>query len=231
MPISCPGGQVYFVKSGDTLFQLAQRFNTTVNRIILANADVDTSYLRVGQKLCIPMSIPIPVTCPGGTEYRVKQGDTLYALARTFNVSVTDIINANPGINPNLLYIGQLICVPTTEPQPVPRPRCIVLNPTDITPNSKGMAFIESEINALFALVTNVPKPTTLPEGEVYKLWVQQPNISQMAVTTMQELIPGYWMARIATGFPLTGANIIISSEKAANNTAPAGLGVAVGNL
>ena len=44
--------------------------------------------------------------------YTIKQGDTLYDLARRYNTSVTSVITANPGIDPNALQIGQNIIIP-----------------------------------------------------------------------------------------------------------------------
>jgi LysM repeat protein len=55
------------------------------------------------------MSVPCP---PGTTVHIVQRGDTLYALAVRYQTSVTAIIAANSGINPNVLYIGQPVCIP-----------------------------------------------------------------------------------------------------------------------
>lgn len=45
--------------------------------------------------------------------YKIKKGDTLSAIARTFGTSVNDIMAANPGIrNKNLIYTGDSIEVP-----------------------------------------------------------------------------------------------------------------------
>jgi len=44
--------------------------------------------------------------------YVIQKGDTLPAIAKIFNVTVQQLINANPGINPNALYVGQVICIP-----------------------------------------------------------------------------------------------------------------------
>ncbi len=51
----CPVGQVinYTIKSGDTLYQLAQRYNTTVNRIMAENPGISPNNLRVGQVIQI----------------------------------------------------------------------------------------------------------------------------------------------------------------------------------
>jgi LysM repeat protein len=40
-------------------------------------------------------------------------GDTFYGLAQRFNTTVAAIAAANPGVNPNLLFIGQTLCIPS----------------------------------------------------------------------------------------------------------------------
>ena len=55
--------------------------------------------------------------------YTIKSGDTLYKLARIkYNTTVDAIMRLNPGINPNNLQIGQVICIPegTTPPRQCP---------------------------------------------------------------------------------------------------------------
>jgi len=61
--------------------------------------------------------------CPTGTiSYTVRAGDTLYLIAGRFNTTVEAILAANPGIVPERLYIGQVICVPYAQP---PQPACL----------------------------------------------------------------------------------------------------------
>lgn len=51
--------------------------------------------------------------CPGGAvPYTVRPGDTLGNIAFLYGTSVNDIINANPGINPDRLQVGQQLCIP-----------------------------------------------------------------------------------------------------------------------
>ena len=121
-PVPCPGGTLYTIRAGDTLFALAQRFGTTVNAIIAANPGIDPNFLQIGQVICIPGAITPPVPCPGGTLYTIRAGDTLFALAQRFGTTVQAIIAANPGIDPLRLQIGQVICIPRVAPPPVPCP-------------------------------------------------------------------------------------------------------------
>ncbi|MBZ2175827.1 LysM domain-containing protein [Schnuerera sp. xch1] len=108
----CPNGFYYTIRAGDTLFMLAQRFNVSVQSIINANPGIDPENLQIGQVICIPRGMhPMP-PCPNGFYYTIRAGDTLFMLAQRFNVSIQSIINANPGIDPENLQIGQVICIP-----------------------------------------------------------------------------------------------------------------------
>ncbi|SDL03728.1 LysM peptidoglycan-binding domain-containing protein [Natronincola ferrireducens] len=118
-PPTCPTGTTpYTIRAGDTFFALAERFNTTVDAIRRANPGVDPNNLQIGQVICMPTTTP-PPTCPTGTTpYTIRAGDTFFALAERFNTTVDAIRRANPGVDPNNLQIGQVICIPTTTPPP-----------------------------------------------------------------------------------------------------------------
>jgi LysM repeat protein len=120
---NCPCGSfAYVIKSGDTLYKLAITYNTTVEAIMKVNPGLNPNNLRVGQRICIPKSTPVPPKCPMGTfAYTIKSGDTLYKLAITYNTTVEAIMRVNPGIDPNNLQIGQVICIPESTPVP---PKC-----------------------------------------------------------------------------------------------------------
>lgn len=113
-PVSgCPiGSSPYEIKSGDTIANIAARFNITVKDILNANPGVVPERLYIGQVICIPQPKSQEPSCPTLNFYVVQRGDTLTAIAGIFNVTVQQIINANPGINPNLLNVGQVICIP-----------------------------------------------------------------------------------------------------------------------
>jgi len=125
-PTTCPSGSFsYTIRSGDTLYLLAQRYNTTVEAIMRINPGINPNNLQIGQMICIPGSVtPPPTTCPSGSfSYTIRSGDTLYLLAQRYNTTVEAIMRINPGINPNNLQIGQMICIPGSVTPPPPT-RC-----------------------------------------------------------------------------------------------------------
>lgn len=64
---------------------------------------------------------------PGTFPYIIKAGDTYFILAQRFNTTVAAIERANPGVDPNRLFIGQVICIPTTTPPTPPSQSCPTL--------------------------------------------------------------------------------------------------------
>ena len=92
-------GDFYTVKPGDTLYGIAKKFNTSVNKIKDMN-NLSSDLLTVGQKLKIPNQVI----------HKVKVGDTLYSIAKTYNVSVDDIKKINKLTN-NLIRVNQELLI------------------------------------------------------------------------------------------------------------------------
>ena len=108
---------MYTVKSGDSLYSIAKRYNTTVQKIIDLNYLKSTN-LSVGQVLRIPemYTKEEDMVLPNYANYIVKRGDTLYSIARDNNISVDTLIKDN-ALSGNVLQIGQTIKirVPSTS--------------------------------------------------------------------------------------------------------------------
>ena len=95
---------IYVVKSGDTLFQIARRYGTTVDAISEANQLPNPAQLVVGQALVIPVS---------GQFHIVAAGDSLWKISRQYDVTVEDIIRIN-GLSPTApLQIGRQLRIPS----------------------------------------------------------------------------------------------------------------------
>lgn len=129
-PGACPNGTFYVIKAGDTFYSIARRFNVSVDALLNANPGVNPDLLRVGQQICVP-TLPTPtITCPGPT-YTIRPGDTLYGIARILGTTVSALLAANPGVNPNALQVGQILCLPTGGAVPCPNGTIYRVQPGD----------------------------------------------------------------------------------------------------
>lgn len=105
----------YTVKSGDFLWKIANDNNTTTAKIIEWNG-LTSSTIYPGQVLKVSET----ATATSTSKYTVQSGDTLYIISQKLNTSTSAILAANPHIvNPNVLYIGQVLNVPTAQTAPV----------------------------------------------------------------------------------------------------------------
>lgn len=95
---------VYVVKSGDTLWGIASKYNTSVDKIKDIN-NLNSNNLSIGQKLLVSGNNL------GTKKYIVKSGDTLYKIAQNNGTTVTDLINLN-NLKTTNLSIGQVLYIP-----------------------------------------------------------------------------------------------------------------------
>jgi len=100
-------GNTYTVKSGDSLWSIANRYNTTVSAIKSAN-NLTNDTLTIGQVL----QIPVGSDAVTGNTYTVKSGDSLWSIANRYNTSVTELQSLN-NLTSNTLSIGQVLQIPT----------------------------------------------------------------------------------------------------------------------
>jgi len=106
-----PNYIVYVVKSGDSLYRIAQQYNTTVDTIKNFN-NLTNNILQIGQELLIPIS-EIEEETPTIT-YIVKSGDSLWSIAQRYNTTVNEIKTLN-NLTSNNLSIGQQLLIPSNS--------------------------------------------------------------------------------------------------------------------
>lgn len=106
---------MYTVKKGDSLYSIAKKYNTTVDKIINLNY-LKSPNLFIGQVLRIPemYTKEEDMVVPNYTSYTVKKGDSLYKIATSFNTTVDQIIKDN-GLTNNNLSIGQVLKIRLPE--------------------------------------------------------------------------------------------------------------------
>lgn len=100
----------YLVKNGDTLFNISQQYGIRWDLIAQLNNLAEPYILHSGQTLKIPQATTSKVE---GKIYTIKKGDTLASIARSFNITVDDIIAVNPNLQKSdLITVGQVIKLP-----------------------------------------------------------------------------------------------------------------------
>lgn len=125
-------GTVYIVQPGDTLFRISLKFGVSQAAIMSANGLTNANLIFAGQRLTIPGTTttgptpaptspaPAPTPAPSTGVYIVQRGDTLFLISIRFGVSQAAIIAANGITNPNLIFVGQRLTIPSGSPSPVP---------------------------------------------------------------------------------------------------------------
>ena len=113
-PVNKEDYVTYTVKRGDTLYGIANSYNTTPSELLTFN-NLNNTTLQIGQTLKIPIKdIQQEEQTTEYITYTVKKGDSLYSIGRTYGLSVNDIMSFN-NLKTNLLSIGQNIRIPIAE--------------------------------------------------------------------------------------------------------------------
>lgn len=120
------GSSRYEVRSGDNLTVIAERFGTTIDRLLELNPAIDRDDLQIGQTLTVSGAVARPAStstvsssAPAASSapvqvfrYTVQPGDTATGIAVEFDTSLSAIGARNPGLNLDVLSVGQAILVP-----------------------------------------------------------------------------------------------------------------------
>lgn len=100
----------YTVQRGDTLSEIASRYGTTVQEIASINNITNPNLIFPGQVLRILTNSTVngsETRATGSITYTVQRGNTLSQIARSYGVTVSQIVEINNIQNPNLIFPGE----------------------------------------------------------------------------------------------------------------------------
>ena len=102
----------YTVKKGDSLYSIANKYNTTIEELKRIN-NLTSNTLSIGQVLKLPSDKSNKIEQEKNTiTYTVQKGDSLYSIARKYSTTIDKIKDLN-NLTTNLLSIGQVLLIPT----------------------------------------------------------------------------------------------------------------------
>ncbi len=98
----------YTIASGDTLWSIAQKYNTTVDVLTRYNGLIYPDKIYTGQEIRIPLK-----ESDSPAWYVVQKGDTLYTISEKYGLPVNEILQLNTIANPNIIYPGRVLRLKT----------------------------------------------------------------------------------------------------------------------
>lgn len=114
VPVPMPEPSVsvveYTVKSGDTLWGIAEMYRTSVSAIVSENGIANPNLIYPGEVLRITLADNVPSSEMNNT-YLVRRGDTLWGIAQMYRTSVERLAAMNHISDPNLIYPGEILQV------------------------------------------------------------------------------------------------------------------------
>ncbi len=108
---------VHTVQAGDNLYRIALRYGVSMEEIAAANNMTISSTIYRGQELIIPgLNVPDdseevvnPLVASAPVTHTVQRGESLTLIARRYETTVTEILQANNIANANRIYPGQVL--------------------------------------------------------------------------------------------------------------------------
>jgi len=96
----------YTVRRGDSLSEIAERFDTSV-AVLRSLNELRSNTIQVGQRLSLPGSQPVRVS-----EHRIQRGETLSEIAELYRVSLSSLRQVN-NLRGDRIMVGQMLKIPT----------------------------------------------------------------------------------------------------------------------
>ena len=241
----CPRGASYYVwKAGDTAQAVAQASGTTVQALQVLNPDVNFATLPAGTEICLPSQ---SYTCISGAPYTVQPGDTFTSIAAALGITTYELLERNPGVAPDNLMVGQVICVPFTssDADPGDGQPAQPDTPDLPTPSQPSQPSRPTQPTPPVVVIPTQPAcpagytRTAVTAGETYADLLVKHNVSYRAMRTANpRLTPGGLIAGQTYCAPPHGTRAVCTGTQAYTvlagetlDTIAADLGVSRGRL
>lgn len=113
-----PGG-THIVQSGESLFSISELYGVPIGLIVEANQLENPDRIFLGQELIIP--VPGEAS-PGADVHYVQAGESISSIALLYDVTPTELADANEIEDWDLIFVGQALIIPGGEPAASPTP-------------------------------------------------------------------------------------------------------------
>lgn len=169
-PLTADPPNVYVVRAGDTLYNIASRYHTNVATLAQLNGLSNPSLVYVGQRLVVPAAVtPVP-TATAPLVHVVLPGETLFRIALRYNTTVWAIVSANQLESSSLIYAGQRLVIPTGE---APRPSA------SVNPQAWPAPFVSFQV-----------APTPVAQGRMLVITVRTATPVTLQASFLDWIIP-----------------------------------------
>ncbi|MHC1790426.1 DUF459 domain-containing protein [Solidesulfovibrio sp.] len=146
---------VYAVADRDTLWSVAKRLGVSPEALAAANPGIDPRRLSIGQRLAVPAGVDVatlakamerPVLAGAvARSHTVAVGDNFWSVARQHGVTVAALTEANPGVDPTRLRIGQGLAVPVSASATAARPGVAGKPQAEAQPLAGGVGYVVAD--------------------------------------------------------------------------------------
>jgi len=236
----CPRGASYYTwQAGDTVQSVAQANGTTVQAMQVLNPDVNFTTLPAGTEICLPSQ---SYTCISGAPYTVQPGDTFTSIAAALGVSTYELLERNPGVAPDSLTVGQVLCVPFASSGGAETPSQPAEPDSPLLPTPSLPARPDTPPVVIVPIQPTCPAGytrTAVTAGETYADLLVKHNVSYRAMRSANpRLSPGYLIAGQTYCAPPHGTRQVCTGTQAYTvlagetlDTIAADLGISRGRL
>jgi murein DD-endopeptidase MepM/ murein hydrolase activator NlpD len=196
---------VHTVRRGETAGRIAKANGLSLDQLEALNPDRDLAHLSIGAKLRVAAKAPspraLPVAAPA-TAPALEKGQTLYAFAKAHDLTVAELLEANPGLNPRRIQAGTRLNLPAkaapVEALPaIPKADAQLARMETLLPRQAERAPEAAELAA--AMKPVVPEPATLTSEPAEPFHPADPDHLDLLWPVETRTISSAWGPRMRT--------------------------------